>query len=143
MTPPRLAQNFQYTDVASPKRLRQLESERVVGSVDGGEGWRNNLCGTRGPLARHSWKVSSRRGRRSCWKSCNVLQVLFPSTCCAFHYTIYRQTFFAFISNSYFSREKTVKVSLVASFASSFNYLSFGISVSIRSPSILYSSSRS
>lgn len=31
MTPPRLAQNFQYTDVASPKRLRQLESERVAG----------------------------------------------------------------------------------------------------------------
>lgn len=28
---PWLAQNFQYSDVASPKRLRQLESERVVG----------------------------------------------------------------------------------------------------------------
>lgn len=63
---PWLAQNFQYTDVASLKRLRQLESERVVGGSvrgDGGEGWRNNLCGTRGPLARHSWKVASMERR--------------------------------------------------------------------------------
>lgn len=42
-----------------------------------------------------------------------------------------------------FQGEKTVKVSLVASFAPSLNYFPFRIKVSFRSSSILYSSSRS
>lgn len=46
----------------------------------------------------------NRRGR-SCWKSCNVLQAFFP-TLVVLTIVIYRQAFFAFISNSYFSRGK-------------------------------------
>lgn len=134
MTPPRLAQNFQYTDVASPKRLRQLESERVAGrwqteEKGGGIIYAAHVALSHGILGKFP-RRRNRRGR-SCWKSCNISSSFFfpPSTCCAI--VIYRQSLLRLYFQFIFSKGKNGESSILCD--PSFNYFSFRINVSSRS----------
>lgn len=135
MTPPRLAQNFQYTDVASPKRLRQLESERVAGrwqteEKGGGIIYAAHVALSHGILGKFP-RRRNRRGR-SCWKSCNISSSFFFSPVhllcnCDLQARPSSLLYFQFI----FSKGKNGESSILCD--PSFNYFSFRINVSSRS----------